>query len=153
MPLRLHNLKAAKKKRKKRVGRGNASGHGTYSTRGIKGQRARSGGKKGRTFFLQRLKQIPKLKGFKSRKPKVSIVNLKELNQKFKSGDLISPQTLRKMGLVDRIEKGVKILGEGKLKLENLRIEGCRVSEVAQKQIEKMGGKIQIKGKDFSKED
>ncbi|MFA6254919.1 MAG: hypothetical protein WC675_02675 [Patescibacteria group bacterium] len=47
--LTLHNLKVNKKARKKskRVGRGNASGHGTYSTRGLKGQKSRSGGKGG----------------------------------------------------------------------------------------------------------
>ncbi|MCK4554160.1 hypothetical protein KAU19_04310, partial [Candidatus Parcubacteria bacterium] len=68
--LRLHNIKPNKKavKKRKRVGRGNASGHGTYSGRGIKGQRSRSGGKSGlkRLGMKMILRNIPKKRGFKS---------------------------------------------------------------------------------------
>ena len=67
--LTLHNLTINKKSRKnpKRLGRGNASGHGTYSTRGQKGQKARSGGSKGlrRWALVQQLRSKPKIGGFR----------------------------------------------------------------------------------------
>ncbi len=71
--LTLHNLKKSKGITKsKRLGRGNSSGVGTYSTRGMKGQRSRSGGKSGliARSINSYLLRIPKVKGFKSFKPK-----------------------------------------------------------------------------------
>ncbi len=63
----LSNLqpKIGSRHRRKRVGRGNASGHGTYSGRGIKGQRSRSGGKKGLKLkgLRHNIKNFPKLRG------------------------------------------------------------------------------------------
>src|SRR3989338_10160525 len=92
--LTLDNLKinfGAKKKRK-RVGRGNASGHGTYSGRGLKGQRARSGGKKGLKLrgLKQLLKNKPKIGGFRSLKPKMAVVNLSDLENNFSAGEIIN---------------------------------------------------------------
>lgn len=143
MPLGLHNLKSFKKKKRKRVGRGNASGHGTYSTRGIKGQRARSGGKRRPAFTLKLNQQIPKLKGFKSLKAKLAIINLEDLNRKFKSGEEITPSSLQEKDLIDNIKAGVKILGKGELKIKNLRIQGCQLSQSARRKIEERGGKIE----------
>lgn len=74
MSIKLHNLQSViKTKPKKRVGRGNASGKGTYSGRGIKGQRARAGGRGGlkkRSIMRQLIKKTPKIGGFKSLKQK-----------------------------------------------------------------------------------
>ena len=80
--LTLHNLKrfAKSKKAKERIGRGNASGHGTYATRGLKGQKSRTGGRKGliKKGLKTTLQRLPKNKGFKSLKLKEEIINLKD---------------------------------------------------------------------------
>ncbi len=144
MSLSLHNLKSSSNKRKKRVGRGNASGHGTYSTRGIKGQKARSGGGRRPAFGLHLAQHLPKIRGFKSRIPKMDIVNLQDINRFFQDGAMITPRTLLKVKLVDNIKKGVKILGQGELKLKNLKVEGCYISASAKKQIEQKEGKIKM---------
>lgn len=137
MSITLHTIKPAKGaiKKRKRVGRGNASGHGTYSTRGQKGQKSRSGvsGLK-RLGMKITLMRIPKKRGFKSAKPKDQIVNLSAINSNFKDGDSINPKILMKKGLVDSIKLEVKILGNGKLTLKKLRFENVKMSENAKKQ-------------------
>jgi len=74
MGTKLHNLIAISKTScKKRKGRGNASGKGTYASRGLKGQRARSGGRSGlkrRSLMRQLIKKTPKIGGFKSLRKK-----------------------------------------------------------------------------------
>ncbi len=132
MPLSLHTIKPAKGsvKKKKRVGRGNASGHGTYSTRGIKGQKSRSGvSNLKRLGMKMTLMRVPKKRGFKSLKPKDQVLNLADINKNFKDGDVINPKVLLKKGLIDTVKIGVKILGNGDLKLKNLKFEGVKMSE------------------------
>lgn len=143
MVLTLHTIKPAtgSRHRKKTLGRGNASGHGTYSTKGQKGQRARSGGRKGlkQKGFRAMILSFPKIRGFKSRQPKTAILNLDDLN--LSSLNLITPKTLFKAGLIENIGRGVKILGEGSIK-RVVTVGGCEVSESAKKKIEKAGGSI-----------
>lgn len=117
--MQIHQLKPTHKGRKsRRVGRGGK--RGTYSGRGIKGQRARAGAKI-RPAERDIIKKIPKLRGykFKSFYDKSSIINLEDLEKKFKAGDTVSPASLLTAGLIARI-KGkipeVKILGKGDLK-------------------------------------
>ena len=133
MTLNLHTIKPAtgSVKKRKRVGRGNASGHGTYSCRGLKGQRSRSGGKSGLKKMGMKtiLKNIPKKRGFKSKRPKNQVVNLFDLNEHFKDGDAVSPQSLFKAGLIDTIKEPVKILNNGELKLKNLSFKNVKMSE------------------------
>ena len=140
MTLNLQNLKPSKgsKKRKKRLGRGNSSGLGTYSGKGIKGQKSRSGvsGLK-RLGMKQILLKTPKIKGFKSKKPKDQIVNIIQLNKYFKDNDLISPKELLKKGLIDNIKLSVKILGKGELKLKGLVFKNVKMSESVKKIITK----------------
>ena len=149
MPLSLHTIKPAKGavKKRKRVGRGNASGHGTYSGRGQKGQRSRSGGKSGlkRLGMKQILLQTPKLRGFKSHKPKNQVVNLADINNNFKEGTQINPQSLLKAGLIDTIKEPVKILANGELKVKNLKFKNIKISKVVAEKIEKMAGKLEVK--------
>lgn len=146
MTLGLQNLKpfTGSKTKSKRVGRGNASGRGTYSGRGQKGQRARSGGRKGLTLFglKKMLQSVPKKRGFKSLALRPSIINLKDLNR-FESGATIDPKLLSTKGLVRDIRNGVKILGDGELKIA-LNVSGCLVSKSAQEKIEKAGGKVEL---------
>lgn len=116
--LSLSNLKAAHgaTKKRKRVGRGNASGHGTYSTRGLKGQKSRSGvsGLK-RLGMRKQLLQIPKSRGFRSLVPKNQAVSVKAINANFQAGETVSPESLLAKGLIGRLDRPVKVLGKEKL--------------------------------------
>ncbi len=146
MVLLLHQIKPTRgtKKKRKRVGRGNSSGHGTYSGRGIKGQKARSGvSNLKRLGMKQILLRTPKKKGFKSNKPKDQVVNLSVLNQYFKDGEAVTPKSLLAKGLIDNIKIGVKILAKGELKVKKLRFSGVKMSESAKKQIEKKEGRVE----------
>lgn len=112
--MQFHQLSTKTKfKKYRRIGRGGK--RGTYSGRGIKGQRARAGAKI-RPEMRDILKKIPKLRGykFKSYRPKPTVVNFKNLEKKFKNGDTVSPETLFKAGFIGKV-KGrlpkVKILG------------------------------------------
>ena len=146
MSLSLHTIRPARgsARNKKRIGRGNASGHGSYSTRGLKGQRSRSGGrnKLKRLGFKKILAQTPKMRGFKSAKPKNQVVNLKDLNENFSAGAKINPDSLLKAGLVRTARQKIKILGQGELTLKNLEFAGVKLSDSVKLQIEKMGGKV-----------
>jgi large subunit ribosomal protein L15 len=146
MSLSLHTIKPARgsSRKKKRIGRGNASGHGTYSTRGLKGQRSRTGGrnKLKRLGFKKILAQTPKSRGFKSAKAKNQAVNIKDLNLNFADGAKINGLSLLKAGLINTVSKPIKILGQGELTLKNLEFSGLKISDSAKTQIEKMGGKI-----------
>lgn len=146
----LSNLKFAKgsKKNRKRVGRGVGTGHGKTSTRGMNGQRSRSGSNKkawfeGGQMPLQR--RIPKY-GFTSRsKVKHQIVNLDELqkfvDEKKLSSEVINPELLKKLGLISTLEQPVKILGNGELK-SKLQLEVNGFSKSAKEKIESAGGTI-----------
>jgi large subunit ribosomal protein L15 len=145
MALSLQTIKYGEgsKKAKKRVGRGNSSGHGTYATRGLKGQKSRSGvsGLK-RLGMKTMLRAIPKSRGFKSDKPKNQPVNIAELNKSFKDGDTVNPRSLAKAGLVDTMSLPVKILGNGDLNLKDLSFADVKISATAKEKIEKAGGRI-----------
>jgi len=142
--MQLHQLKPTKKKAKKQVGRGGC--HGTYSTRGLKGQKSRSGGGKGRSFTGDKtplFRRTPKLKGFKSLYAKNNVVNISKLENNFENRDIISPRVLLKRGLISKIKPRVKILGNGELSKKFI-IENCLVSKSAEEKIKKAGGKIGI---------
>ncbi|MFH1232699.1 MAG: 50S ribosomal protein L15 [Patescibacteria group bacterium] len=146
MELSLHTLKSVHGviKKKKRVGRGNASGHGTYSARGQKGQKSRTGGKNNlkRLGFKSTLASLPKNRGFKSIQPKNQVINLSDLNKFFKDGSEINAISLSKCCLINEIKLPIKILANGELKLKDLKFKGIKVSKTVEEQIEKMGGQI-----------
>ncbi len=133
------------KKSKKRRGRGNASGHGSFSTRGQKGQRARSGGRAGlqQTALKTLLQKIPKTRGFASHYAKLAVVNLKDLEKKFNDGELINAKKLISAGLVKSSRDGIKILGSGKL-IKKLKIEAEAFSQTALEQIKAVGGEAMV---------
>jgi len=115
-------------KKAKRVGRGNSSGHGTYSTRGLKGQKSRSGASGLKRLGLKRmLLATPKIRGFKSARPNNQPVSIKQINANFNAGETVSPKTLLKKGLIDTIQSPVKILGQGELK-KDLKLEKVKMS-------------------------
>lgn len=142
--MQLHELKPKHRtKRQKRIGRGGK--RGTYSGRGVKGQKSRAG-RQIVPPIRQLVKKYPKLRGyrFKTQSPKMTCVNIKDLEQNFKEGNLVSPKTLLEKKLVRKI-KGrlpqVKILGQGRL-TKKLTVENCKVSKTAKEKIEKTKGKI-----------
>jgi large subunit ribosomal protein L15 len=105
-----------KRKKRKTIGRGGKKG--TYSGKGNKGQKARSGGnvdplfEGGRSTLIDHMK---KKKGFTSRKEKKSAVQLSAIEKKFKDGETVNVDSLIKAGLVDKMKRksGVKIIGGG----------------------------------------
>jgi len=142
--MQLHQLKSFhKRKQPKRIGRGGK--RGTYSGKGIKGQKSRAGARI-RPELRDLIKKIPKLRGYrykKIEKKKVS-VNLSDLQKKLESEAMITPQVLLKKGVINKI-KGrlpeVKLLGGGSLSKKFL-VEKCQVSKSAKEKIEKSGGTI-----------
>ena len=142
--MQLHQLKPTyRKKRRKRVGRGGK--RGTYSGRGVKGQKSRSGSSL-KPAIRSILKRYPKLRGYKfnPRALKPDIINVEDLEKKFKAGETVNPQILLQYKLIRKI-KGkiprVKILGRGKLS-KALTIEGCQLSKGAKDQIKKVHGLV-----------
>ncbi|MDR1721157.1 MAG: 50S ribosomal protein L15 [Endomicrobium sp.] len=143
----LSNLKPARgsKHRKKIVGRGVGSGHGRSSTRGCKGQKARSGDGSKKIGFeggqMPIFRRIPK-RGFKNRfRKEYEIVNVGKLD-KFDAGTEITPVFLKKVGFVSKT-KFVKILGDDEL-TKSLRVYADAFSRSAFSKIETVGGKAEI---------
>lgn len=132
--MQLHELKPIhKSKKKKRIGRGGK--RGTYSGRGIKGQKARAG-RKIRPEIRDFIKRIPKKRGYRFKAQlKPQIINLKDLEKHYKEGETVSPETLLKKRLIDKV-KGrapeVKILGKGKI-TKKLEIKDCKISKSVEK--------------------
>jgi len=122
-------------KTNKRVGRGNASGHGTYSTRGLKGQKSRSGvsGLK-RLGMKKQLLKIPKLRGFRSLNPKNQVVSVKAINKNFKDQEVVSPAVLFEKKLINKLDQPVKILGKEKLTVK-VKFENIKMSAGVQDQV------------------
>src|SRR4030066_1317424 len=118
--MRLEELKPSKgaRKKAKRVGRGPGSGHGKTSTKGHKGQKARSGGVKGPGFEggqmpLQR--RVPK-RGFTNIfRKEYAIINISDLDR-FDKGSTVDVSVLVEAGLVNKIGAGVKLLADGDIK-------------------------------------
>ena len=130
---------------KKRIGRGEGSGHGGTSTKGHKGYKARSGGKRSPGFEggqmpLQR--RLPK-RGFKNPSRKEwSVVNLRDLSA-FPEGAVVDVESLRSSGLTKKTGFEVKILGEGEV-LRPLTVRAQAFSLSAKKKIEAAGGKAEV---------
>ncbi len=142
--MQFHQIKSIhREKSKKRVGRGGK--RGTYSGRGIKGQKARAGAKI-RPAWRDLIKQIPKRRGvkFKPLKEKPRLLNLGILNKFFKDGEIVSINSLLEKKLISKI-KGrapeIKILGEGEIN-KKLTFKGLAMSKGARRKIEKAGGSI-----------
>src|SRR3989339_764891 len=116
MTINLSNLKPAKgaTKKRKEVGRGGK--RGSYSGKGMKGQRSRSGVSGLKALGLrQMMLSTPKSRGFKSIHPKLAVVNIGQLNAAFIDGDIVDFKKLIQKGLLDKSEKKFKVLGVGEL--------------------------------------
>jgi large subunit ribosomal protein L15 len=143
----LSNLKPPKgsRHRKVRVGRGMGSKMGKTSGAGNKGQQSRRGysrrpGFEGGQMPLHR--RLPK-RGFSSPFPKsFAVVNVESLNA-FAAGDTVTPETLTGLGLVRAMRDGVKILGDGELKIA-LTVRAHAFSKSAEEKIASAGGKVEV---------
>ena len=147
--MQLNDLRPAEgaKKARKRIGRGNASGHGTTAGRGTKGQLSRSGGGKGAGFEggQQPLAmRLPKLPGFTNRnRVEYAPVNLSRLEEKFADGDTVDTASLIAAGIIKREYELVKVLGNGEI-TKKLTVKVDKVSAPAKAKIEAAGGKVEL---------
>jgi len=140
--MQIHELKIKKNKSRKRIGRGGKKG--TYSGRGMKGQKSRSGGNINPIFEGGRstlIEHLPKKRGFTSMFPKNQVVGLSTLEKIFNAGDTVTLAVLLQKGLIGNMKAKVKILNNGEI-TKKLTIENCLVSKSAKEKIEKAGGKI-----------
>ena len=133
------------KHKKKRVGCGDGSGHGTFSTRGCKGQKSRSGRDLRPGFEggqLPIIKRLPWTRGFTNvAKIQYSVVNVGDLKL-FDAGSEVSPESMLDKGLVKSIKFPVKILGNGELE-RSLTVKANKFSATAKTKIEAAGGKVE----------
>ncbi|MFO7772764.1 MAG: 50S ribosomal protein L15 [Dehalococcoidia bacterium] len=136
---------AGAKHKRKRIGRGNSSGHGTYSGRGVKGQNARSGGGVRLGFEggqLPLIKRLPRKRGFTNIfKVEYNTVNVGDLRI-FSSGTEVTPKELLQAGLISAPRRPTKILGQGDIQ-HPLVVKANKFSSSAEKKILAAGGKVE----------
>lgn len=140
--MQTHDLQVSKPSRRQRIGRGGK--RGTYSGKGLKGQKARSGHSI-RPAFRDIIKKLPKQRGYRIQpfRTKPIAVNVAALEEAFKEGAVITPKALIEAKLLRaaQIKQGVKILGNGELK-KKFTLQGFQCSAVAGKKITAAGGTI-----------
>jgi large subunit ribosomal protein L15 len=132
-----------KRKTKKRIGRGGK--RGTYSGRGMKGQKSRSGHRI-RPAMRDIVKKLPKKRGYIMPKlgATITAINLSALGEKFEAGAMVTYKTLLEKKLIKKVGGKMpkaKILGTGELK-HKLNFKGLKVSKAAAEKIKKAGGEI-----------
>ncbi|CAO0820065.1 50S ribosomal subunit protein L15 [Desulfarculales bacterium] len=145
--MKLNELQPApgSRKRKKRIGRGQASGQGGTAGKGHKGQNARSGGGvrpgfEGGQMPMQR--RLPK-RGFHNKFGlKITEVNLRDLNR-FDAGSVVDAQSLAEVGLIKGHFDAIKLLGQGELS-KALTVKVDRASAGAKAKVEAAGGAVEL---------
>ncbi len=146
--MKLHDLRPPEgaKHRRKRVGRGNGSGHGTYCGRGRKGQNARSGGKMPPYFEggqLPLVRRLPHKRGFTNIfKVYYTPVNLEKL-AKFPAGAEVTPAVLAEAGIIKSEDEPVVILAKGDID-RPLVVKAHRFSQKAKEKILAAGGTVEV---------
>lgn len=146
--MKLHELKPAEgsTRVRRRVGRGLGSGMGKQSTRGAKGQNARTGGGVRPGFEggqMPLYRRLPK-RGFKNVLAKqYAEVNVEQLNA-FDNGAVVTPAFLIEAGILKNVLDGVRVLGNGEL-TKSLTVEAQGFTKSAQQKIEAAGGKVEVK--------
>ena len=132
-------------KARKRVGRGVGSGLGKTSTKGNKGQKARSGAKKngfeGGQMPLAR--RLPK-RGFTNIYAKeYTVINVSDLNT-LKDDTVVTAELLKQEGIISKIEKdGLKVLGRGELN-RKLTVKAAKFTKTAEEAIKAAGGNVEV---------
>lgn len=130
----------------KRLGRGTGSGHGGTSTRGVKGQKARTSGgvrpgfEGGQTPLYRRL---PQRRGFRNvNRKEYAIVNLDDL-ERFEAGTEVTPELLVESGVVKKVMCGIKLLGDGEL-TKALTVRVHKFSKNAEEKVRAAGGTAEV---------
>ncbi len=133
------------RKDRKRVGRGNASGHGTYSGRGLKGQKARAGGKMRPGFEggqLPLIKRLPRKRGFTNIfKVRFSLVNVEDLGV-FDPNTEVDIEKMIQSKIIKTGNKPVKVLARGELD-RPLTVVANKFTQAARQKIESAGGRVE----------
>jgi len=133
------------KRSRKRVGRGDGAGHGTYSGRGCKGQKSRAGYKMRPGFEggqLPLIKRLPRKRGFVNIfRTEYTSVSIDKLNI-FESGSEVTPEKLVAAGVVKSLRHPIKILAEGDITYP-LSVKANKFSAAAKAKIEAAGGKVE----------
>jgi len=147
MDLKQVHVGVKRRRRPKRLGRGEGSGHGGTCGRGHKGQKSRAGTEKPHLLFeggqMPIARRIPK-RGFHNRWAKLyAVVNVRDLERVFSDGDTVDPDTLRAKGLVKGRYDGIKLLGDGEL-TRRLTVRVHRCSESAQQKVVAAGGSVEL---------
>ena len=146
--MQIHDLFPApgSTKNRKRVGRGNGSGHGSTAGRGDKGQNSRAGGTKGAGFEggqTPLAMRLPKLPGFKNRnRVEYAVVNVARLDEVFAEGDVVDTESLIAKGVIKTANQLVKVLGDGEL-TKKLTVKVDKASASAKTKIEGAGGTVE----------
>lgn len=145
MELKLNNLSPlTPRPKRKRVGRGEGSGHGGTSTRGHKGQKSRAGGFHKRGFEggqMPMVRRLPK-RGFTNIfRKEVGIVNLEKLND-LPVGTEVTLALAKEKGWVSNRAESLKILGKGELK-HPLVVKTDKISKSALEKIKKIGAQYE----------
>jgi len=132
------------KRRRRRVGRGDASGHGSYSGRGMKGQKSRAGYSRRAGFEggqIPLVKGLPAKRGFTNIFRKqfylVKVVHL----ESFPEGTEVTPQTLVQAGILKNLKYPVKVLGNGEIH-KPLTVSAHKFTRSALQKIEAAGGQV-----------
>jgi len=130
---------------RKRVGRGDSSGHGSYSGKGQKGQKARSGKNVRPTFEGGQTtiaKRLPEKRGFVNRfRIEYNIVNIGQLGA-FPAGTEVNSELLAGSRMIGSIRKPLKVLGNGDLEIA-LKVKANKFSASAKQKIEAAGGSVE----------
>lgn len=134
------------RKARKRVGRGESSGLGKTAGKGSNGQKSRAGGGVKPGFEggqMPIIRRTPK-RGFSNYpfKKHYTIINLDLLNR-FEEGTVVTPELLLEIGLISKLNDGLKVLGNGKIE-KKITVEAHKVSATAKKAIEEKGGSVEI---------
>jgi len=142
--MQMHTIRPKHRARRaRRVGRGGK--RGTFSGRGMKGQRSRAGAKL-RPAIRDFIKSVPKLRGEEfpamPKKERSVTINLSDLHRAFVSGGQVTPKTLAKAGLLPSSKMSVKLLARGDAP-KGLLVRGVPVSQSARRKIEGAGGSVQ----------
>ena len=148
--MRIEDLRPASgaTKKRKRLGRGPASGTGKTSGKGNKGLNARSGGGVRPGFEggqMPLYRRLPK-RGFLpfGGKTELAIVNLKDVAARFGAGSVVDPESLLQARLIKKADRGgVKVLGDGELG-HALTVRAHKISESARKKVEAAGGRVEV---------
>jgi large subunit ribosomal protein L15 len=135
------------RKNRKRVGRGNGSGHGSTAGRGDKGQNSRAGGGKGPGFEGGQNPlhmRMPKLGGFKNRnRVEYAVVNVSRLEELYAAGETVDVDSLFAKGVIKSKTTPVKVLGDGEI-TKALTVKIDKVSGPARAKVEAAGGTVDL---------